>query len=176
MVHNLQILQSGRDTAMVHRRPTLRQIEKGDPVYLCFCGLLTYKNYKPGFDREFFVGTATEEQAKAYEVTVRAQSAALNTIKPGVIAEDVHFAAEAVYRAAGFAPAYRTGRAIGCSIIEKPELKAGDKTVLRAGMTFAVDGGITVAGKFGTRVGDSIVVTNEGFECLTPYPKEIRVL
>ena len=43
-------------------------------------------------------------------------------------------------------------------------------------MTFAVDGGITIPGKFGARVGDSIVVTEEGFEYLTPYPKDLRIL
>lgn len=35
---------------------------------------------------------------------------------------------------------------------------------------------ITVPGEFGARIGDSIVVTNNGFEYLTPYPKGLRVL
>jgi Xaa-Pro aminopeptidase len=43
-------------------------------------------------------------------------------------------------------------------------------------MTFAVDGGITIPAKFGARVGDSIVVTEDGFEYLTPYPKDLRIL
>ena len=43
-------------------------------------------------------------------------------------------------------------------------------------MTFAVDGGITVPRQFGARVGDSIVVTDSGFDYLTPYPKDLRVL
>ncbi len=97
-------------------------------------------------------------------------------IRPGAIAEDVNAAAEEVYRSAWFEAGYRTGRAIGCSFLEQPELKAGDKTVLRAGMTFAVDGGITVLGEFGARIGDSIVMTESGYEDLTPYPKDLRVL
>ena len=84
--------------------------------------------------------------------------------------------AEAVYRDAGFAPTYRTGRGTGCSILEPPEFKSGDKTRLREGMTFAVDGGITVPGKFGARVGDTIVVTNTGSDHLTCYPKALRIL
>jgi Xaa-Pro aminopeptidase len=176
MIHNLQILQSGHHTCMVHRRPTVRRILYGDPIYLCFCGITTFKGYWLGFDREFFLGTVTSEQAHLYEVTINAQAAALNAIRPGAIAEDVHFAANEVYLRAGFPPTYRTGRGTGASILEAPELKAGDKTRLQPGMTFAVDGGLTVAGQFGARVGDSIVVTADGFEYLTPYPKDLTVI
>ncbi len=161
---------------MVHRRSTVRRLRRGDPVYLCFCGIANFKQYKLGFDREYFVGTVTDRQARIYETALRAQAAALHAVRPGAVAEDVHFAADAVYREAGFEPAYRTGRGIGCSFLERPELKAGDSTRLRAGMTFAVDGGITIPGELGARVGDSIVVTETGFEYLTPYPKALRVL
>ena len=175
-IHNLQILQSGEHTSLVHRRSSVRTLKAGDPVYMCFCGMVDFKQYKLGFDREFFVGSATDEQARIYEITVAAQRAALDAIRPGVIAEDVHFAACEVYRTAGFEVGYRTGRAIGMSNLEAPELKSGDKTVLQTGMTFAVDGGITIPGKFGARVGDSIVVTAEGYEILTPYPNDLRVI
>jgi Xaa-Pro aminopeptidase len=176
MIHNLQILQSGHHTCMVHRRPTVRRILYGDPIYLCFCGITTFRGYWLGFDREFFLGTVTSEQARLYEVTINAQAAALNAIRPGAIAEEVHFAANEVYLRAGFPPTYRTGRGTGASILEAPELKAGDKTRLQPGMTFAVDGGLSVAGQFGARVGDSIVVTDKGFEYLTPYPKDLTVI
>jgi Xaa-Pro aminopeptidase len=43
-------------------------------------------------------------------------------------------------------------------------------------MTFAVDGGITIEGRFGGRVGDSVLVTQTGFEYLTPYPRKLTVL
>jgi Xaa-Pro aminopeptidase len=175
-VHNLQILQSGRDTSKVHRRSNLRRLERGDPVYMCFCGMVNFKQYKLGFDREFFIGSAADELARIYETTVAAQLAALAAIRPGVAANEVHEAANEVYRAAGFAPGYRTGRAVGCSFLEQPELKEGDTTPLRAGMTFAVDGGITVPRTFGGRVGDSIVVTDDGFEMLTPYPKDLCIV
>lgn len=175
-IYNLQILQSGDDTCMVHRRSTIRRIRIGDPVYLCFCGIANFKLFKLGFDREFFVGRADDDHARVYQAAVAAQRAALEAIRPGVIAEDVNAAAEAAYLEAGFEPGYRTGRSIGYSFLEKPELKRGDRTRLQAGMTFAVDGGITVPGRFGGRVGDSIVVTEDGHEVLTPYPKDLRIL
>jgi len=62
-------------------------MRKGDPVYLCFCGIANFRNYKLGFDREFFVGSATEEQARVYETAVAAQQAALAAIRPGITCE-----------------------------------------------------------------------------------------
>ncbi|MEM7225488.1 MAG: Xaa-Pro peptidase family protein [Pseudomonadota bacterium] len=176
VIHNLQILQSGHDTAMVHRRASVRRLGLGDPVYFCFCNMANFKQYKLGFDRQFFIGEVSDDKARDYERTIAAQGAALGAIHAGAIAEEVHFAAAEVYQAAGYGPGYRTGRSIGISYLEAPELKAGDKTVLREGMTFAVDGGITVDGQYGCRVGDSIVVTKEGFEYLTPFPKELTVV
>ncbi|BCP54838.1 hypothetical protein K32_34550 [Kaistia sp. 32K] len=175
-IYNLQILQSGWETCMVHRRSTVKPLRKGDPIYFCFCGMATFKQFKLGFDREFFLGSATDEQQHTYETVVRAQQAALAEIRPGAIAEEVHAAAEEVYRSAGFGLAYRTGRAIGYSYLEEPQLKRGDKTSLQAGMTFAVDGGITIANTFGARIGDSIVVTETGFDYLTRYPREFTIV
>lgn len=175
-IHNLQVLQSGHDTCMVHRRSNTRRLEKGDPIYFCMCGMVNFKHYKLGFDRNFFIGSATDEQARDHEVTLAAQKAALDAIRPGAIAEEVHACADAVYRDAGHAPGYRTGRAIGYSFLESPELKVGDKTVLQPGMSFAVDGGITVEGQYGTRIGDSIIVTDDGYEYLTPFHRGLVVI
>ena len=176
VVHALPILQSGRHTAMVHRRASVKAIASGDPVYLCFCNMAEFKHYRIGFDRQFFVGRAGDEALQAWRTAVAAQGAALAAIRPGVSAEDVANAANEVYRSAGFAPGYRTGRSIGLAHLEGPELRPGDRTVLRAGMTFAVDGGVTIPGLAGGRVGDSIVVTETGFDFLTVYPRDLVVL
>jgi Xaa-Pro dipeptidase len=177
MIYNLQVLQSGGpDLSMVHRRPTLRRVKRGESVYMCFCEMNNFKGVKLGFDRQYWIGEVPDEEARLYEIAIKGQAAALEMIRPGIPAEDVHAAAAAVYQKAGFGLCYRTGRSVGFSLIEKPELKAGAKTVLQAGMTFAVDGAVSVPGKAAARVGDSIVVTDEGFDYLTPFPKELRVL
>jgi Xaa-Pro aminopeptidase len=176
MIHNLQILQSGRDTAMVHRRANVKPLAVGDPVYLCFCNMAEFKHYRLGFDRQFFIGEVGDVAARVQETAVTAQQAALAVLRAGIRAEEVAAAANEVYRARGFAPGYRTGRSIGVAYLEAPELKEGDLTILRPGMTFAVDGGVTVAGHLGGRIGDSVVVTEGGFEYLTNYPRELTVL
>jgi len=176
LIHNLQIMQSGRHTSMVHRRATTRRLERGDPVYFCFCNLAEFKHYRLGFDRLFFVGEARDEALRVQRTAIEAQAAALGALRAGVTAESVAAAADEVYRARGFAPGYRTGRSIGMAYLEAPELKPGDTTVLAPGMTFAVDGGVTVAGGLGGRIGDSVVVTADGFEFLTDYPRAITVV
>ena len=175
MIHNLQILQSGQDVSMVHRRANVKQYAKGDPVYFCFCNMAQFKQYKLGFDRMFFIEEISDKAAHVQHAAITAQQAALSVIRDGVIAEDVAVAASASYAESGYQPCYRTGRSIGVSYLEAPELKEGDKTILRSGMTFAVDGGISVDGKTGGRIGDSIVVTDSGFEYLTDYDRTLLV-
>ena len=170
------IVQSGPDLPLANRRVIGRRLERGDPVFYCFCEMATYKNYRVAFDREVFVGSATEEEARLYEAAIGAQAAAIAEIKPGVAAEVPHLAAEEVYRSAGFEASYRIGRSIGCSLVESPQLKRGDRTPLQAGMVLDIDGGIIVPGRFAARIGDTILVTETGIEELTPYPRELRTL
>ncbi len=173
MIHNLQILQSGKDASMVHRRASVKKFEKFDPVYFCFCNMAQFKQYKLGFDRMFHIGDVKDADRDVQLAAIDAQQAAISSIRPGVIAEDVATAANEVYKARGYETGYRTGRSIGVAYLEAPELKAGDKTVLQPGMTFAVDGGISVDGQTAGRIGDSIVVTETGFEYITEYPRDI---
>ena len=176
MIHNLQIMQSGMDTSMVHRRASVKKLEAGDPVYFCFCNMAQFKQYKLGFDRMFNIRRVSDQAVDVQQTAIDAQQAALGAVRPGVTAESVAEAANEVYRDKGYAPSYRTGRSIGMAYLETPELKSGDSTVLQAGMTFAVDGGISVDGQYGGRIGDSIVVTADGFEYLTEYPREVVVI
>jgi Xaa-Pro dipeptidase len=173
MIHNLQIMQSGSDTSMVHRRASVKSLAKGDPVYFCFCNMAQFKQYKLGFDRMFFIKELSDEAAEVQQTAIDAQQAAIAAMRPGVTAESIAQAADEVYRERGYTTGYRTGRSIGMAYLESPELKHGDKTVLQTGMTFAVDGGISVDGRLGGRIGDSVVVTESGIEYITEYPREI---
>ena len=173
IIHNLQILQSGKDSSMVHRRASVKIYDKFDPVYFCFCNMAQFKQYKLGFDRMFHIGDVKDKDREVQQAAIDAQQAAIAAIRPGVLAEDVAAAANEIYRERGYETGYRTGRSIGVAYLEAPELKEGDKTVLQPGMTFAVDGGISVDGVTAGRIGDSIVVTETGADYITEYPREI---
>ncbi len=175
MIHNLQILQSGKDTSMVHRRASVRQYERADPVYFCFCNMAQFKQYKLGFDRMFHIGEVKEDAARVQEAAIAAQQAAIAAIRPGIEAQEVAAAANEVYAERGYETGYRTGRSIGVAYLEAPELKTGDTTVLQPGMTFAVDGGISIDGVTAGRIGDSIVVTETGCDYLTEYQRTLLV-
>jgi Xaa-Pro dipeptidase len=171
--HFLQIMASGEDIVKTHHRASTRIMRHGEPVFLCFCGMTNFHRFKLGFDRTFWIGEiADPRQAEIYEVAVASQQAALDALKPGVTAESVHAAYAEVIQDAGFDYPFRCGRATGFSFLERPELVTGDKTVLQPGMVLAVDGSVT-AGNFRAQVGDSFILTADGYEQITGHPKSL---
>ena len=171
--HFLQIMASGDAITKTHHRASTRIMQTGEPVFLCFCGMTNFHKFKLGFDRTFWIDSiADKSQIKIYEVAIASQKAALDVLKPGVTAESVHAAYATVIQDAGFDYPFRCGRATGFSFLEKPQLITGDKTILEPGMVFAVDG--SVSGEtFRAQVGDSVIITETGWEPLTDHPKSI---
>jgi len=173
-IHFLQIMASGSNITMPHHRATPRKMQRGEPVFLCFCGMTNFHRFKLGFDRTFWIEEIIEsKQAEIYQVAIESQKAALKVIRPGITAEQVHAEYAEVIQGAGYDYPFRCGRATGFSFLEKPELVFGDKTRLQAGMVLAVDGSVSVTDVFRAQVGDSIVVTRNGYEPLTSFPKAI---
>ena len=172
--HFLQIMASGPEITKPHHRASTRIMSRGEPVFLCFCGMTNFHRFKLGFDRTFWIGEiADQKQAEIYEVAVASQRAALGVLKPGVTAESVHSAYAEVIQQAGFDYPFRCGRATGYSFLEKPELVFGDKTILQPGMVLAVDGSVSQSGFFRAQVGDSFIITETGYEQITDHPKEV---
>ena len=171
--HFLQIMASGEEIVKTHHRATTRIMRRGEPVFLCFCGMTNFHRFKLGFDRTFWIGQIPDpRQAEIYEVAVASQKAALEVLKPGVTAESVHTAYAEVIQGAGFDYPFRCGRATGFSFLEKPQLVTGDKTVLQPGMVLAVDGSVAID-TFRAQVGDSFILTEDGYEQITQHPKII---
>ncbi len=85
----------------------------------------------------------------------------------------MHAAYAEVIQQAGFDYPFRCGRATGYSFLERPQLVFGDTTVLQPGMVLAVDGSVTLAKSFRAQVGDSFIVTNDGYEQITDHPKAL---
>jgi Xaa-Pro dipeptidase len=172
--HFLQIMASGEDIIKTHHRASNRVMRRGEPVFLCFCGMTNFHKFKLGFDRTFWIDEIVDEtQIGVYQVAVDSQAAALSALRPGVVAEDVHAAYAEVIQSAGYEYPFRCGRGTGFSYLEKPQLVTGDRTLLQPGMVLAVDGSVSTA-SFRAQVGDSFIITADGYEAITAHPKAIE--
>ena len=171
--HFLQIMASGESIIKTHHRASTRIMHKGDPVFLCFCGMTNFHRFKLGFDRTFWIGDAPKDQIAVYEVAVASQKAALNALRPGVTAESIHAEYANVIQEAGYNYPFRCGRATGFSFLETPQLVTGDKTIIQPGMVLAIDGSVSVE-TFRAQVGDSVIVTEDGWEPLTQHAKAVQ--
>ncbi len=171
--HFLQIMASGQEITKTHHRATTRTMRHGEPVFLCFCGMTNFHRFKLGFDRTFWIGDIVDpNQATVYEVALASQQAALKALRPGITAESVHTAYAEVIQDAGYDYPFRCGRATGFSFLEQPQLVTGDTTILQPGMVFAVDGSVATD-SFRAQVGDSFIITEDGYEQLTQHPKNL---
>jgi Xaa-Pro aminopeptidase len=172
--HFLQIMASGEAITKTHHRATTRIMKYGEPVFLCFCGMTNFHRFKLGFDRTFWIGEIKDKsQEVVYEIALASQEAALRALRPGVTAESVHAAYAEVIQEAGYDYPFRCGRATGFSYLEVPQLVTGDKTILQPGMVLAVDGSVS-ADNFRAQIGDSFIITQEGYEPLTDHPKKLE--
>jgi Xaa-Pro aminopeptidase len=170
--HFLQIMASGKDITMPHHRASTRVMKRGEPVFMCFCGMTNFHRFKLGFDRTFWIDEIADKSQQAiYQLAVDSQAAALECLRPGVTAEEIHAAYAEVIQGAGYDYPFRCGRATGFSFLESPQLVFGDTTVIQPGMVLAIDGSVSQANKFRAQVGDSFIVTETGYEQITSHPK-----
>lgn len=170
--HFLQIMASGNEIIKTHHRASTRIMSQGEPVFLCFCGMTNFHRFKLGFDRTFWISNAPDDQASVYQVALASQKAALDALRPGVTAESIHAEYAEVIQTSGYEYPFRCGRATGFSFLESPQLVTGDKTIIEPGMVLAIDGSVSVD-TFRAQVGDSFIVTADGYEKLTYHPNSL---
>lgn len=160
------IVASGHNGASPHHETGSRRIAEGDAVVVDIGGVRG--GYYSDCTRNYVVGTAPDGYEDAEAALVGAQRAACEAVRPGVTAESVDEAARAVLRDAGYGDAFihRTGHGIGMEVHEHPYIVAGNAQILEPGMTFSVEPGIYLPGRFGLRIEDIVAVTEDGAERL----------
>ena len=176
-IHFLPVMTSGKDLPKTHHRASTKLVKRGEPVFVCYCGSTNFHRFRLGFDRVFWVEEIRDkDQIKAQEVAVKSQKAALDVLRPGVTAEEIHAAYADTIQSEGYPyPKYRCGRGTGFSVLEEPQLVSGNKTVIQTGMVLVVDGGSSTK-DFRGQVGDSFIVTEDGYEPITHHSKAIEDL
>jgi Xaa-Pro aminopeptidase len=170
------IVASGPNGASPHHGAGERVIVQGDAVVLDFGGIAN--GYCSDITRTVFVGQPGDEVRRVYEIVAAAQQAAFEAVRPGVAAQDVDRTARAVIADAGYGERFihRTGHGIGLEIHEPPYIVEGNETPLQPGMTFSDEPGIYLAGRFGVRIEDQIVVTRDGAERLNQASRDPAIV
>jgi Xaa-Pro aminopeptidase len=164
---------AGPTAASPHAVPGERVVQEGDLVLVDAGASLD--GYCSDCTRTFAVGEVSESLREAYELVRRAQQAGLDAVGPGVSGRDADAAARAVIADAGYAEnfGHGLGHGLGLLVHEAPALRPESGDVLAAGHVVTVEPGIYLSGVAGIRIEDLVVVTDDGADVLTSYPKEL---
>lgn len=170
------IAVTGKKTSMPHGVPDDTVVEIGDFVTMDFGAV--YKGYHSDMTRTVAVGEVSAEQKEIYNIVLQAQKASLEILKKGVSCKEADAAARNIIENAGYGDyfGHGTGHGVGIEIHELPNLSPRSDAILEVGNVVTVEPGIYIPNKFGVRIEDMALITENGYENLTNTPKELIVL
>lgn len=170
------IVASGENSAKPHAIPSDRQLSPGDFVTIDF-GCL-YHGYCGDCTRTFAIGQPSAEQLAAYRLVLDAQQQATATIRPGMTTGQADAIARDIISAAGMGDyfSHSLGHGVGLEIHEAPAVRRGGSHIITPGNIITVEPGVYIPGRFGLRIEDSCLVTADGLEPFTHFPKELMIL
>jgi Xaa-Pro dipeptidase len=164
---------AGPRSEFPHAYSTTRKLKRGDMIDTVV--IASAYGYECGeIGRTLFFGEPSEEQKKVYQIALKGMEVARGALKPGAIAGDVHKARMEYLKGLGYANYIRakTGALRGLETRDDVYLYESDQTVIRPGMTFAVNAGLSIPGHNGYRIGDLFLVTEKGNEPLTQFSSD----
>ena len=166
------IVASGSRSALPHARPTREKIAHKTSLLIDMGSF--EESYASDMTRTVHVGKAPKRFRSLYKAVLEAQLAAIDSVRPGVTASQVDAAARDVLSSAGFGAEFvhSTGHGLGLEIHEEPRIGKKSKTVLQEGFTITIEPGAYIESYGGIRIEDTVVVTANGCEVLTPTPKD----
>ena len=170
------IVASAERSALPHAQPTAEAVVT-NRLLLIDMGAVD-SGYASDMTRMLHPGKPGAKAKNLYRAVLQAQLAAIDAVREGVKSSAVDRAARAVLRRHGMDRLFvhSTGHGLGLEIHEPPRLGKRDATPLRAGMVVTIEPGAYIEGFGGVRIEDTILVTRNGCEILTPTSKELMVL
>ena len=171
------LLPSGADASAPHLTWDEQPMRAGEGTFFEIAGC--YKRYHCPLSRTVFLGKPSRAFLDAEKAVLEGMEAGLAAAKPGNTCEDIANAFFAVLRKYGIVKDNRTGYSIGLSYPpdwgeRTMSLRPGDRTELRAGMTFHFMTGLWLA-DMGLEITESIAITETGVECLASVPRQLFV-
>lgn len=173
----LQYVCYGKNAAEPHHGAVAGEtLKEGDAVLFDLWAPIN--NYWCDMTRTVFYKSVTKEHRKVYEIVKKAQQAAIDFVKPGVKMSDIDAAARKVISDAGYGDKFltRTGHGVGMTVHEPPEASASCDLIAEPGMCFSIEPGIYLKDDVGVRIEDLVIVTEDGCEVLTKYPKDLQIV
>lgn len=170
------IVAAGERSALPHAQPTGRRA--GNNELLLIDMGASQDGYSSDMTRMLFVGRPGRRVSGMYAAVLEAQLAGIDAVRAGVTAGEVDRAARRVLGRHGLGKAFihSTGHGLGLEIHEPPRVARKDETRLEAGMVITIEPGAYIEGFGGVRIEDTVQVTGNGCEVLTPTPKELLSL
>ncbi|WP_294750655.1 aminopeptidase P family protein [uncultured Ruminococcus sp.] len=170
------IVLSGANTSMPHGVPSEKKVQRGEFVLMDYGAV--YNGYHSDMTRTICVGEPDEEMRKVYDIVLSAQNAALEAAKAGIIGSDLDKTARDIIDRAGYGSCFghSLGHGVGMEIHEKPNASPNYKLPLNEGAVVTVEPGIYIAGKFGVRIEDFVILTENGCKNLTKSAKSLITL
>jgi Xaa-Pro dipeptidase len=167
----------GENASAPHIMWSDRRFGANETVALELAGAV--RHYTAGLARTLQLGTAPAKVAETGKAVIEGMDAVLGTIRPGAAAEEVEAAWRKVIQRYGLKKESRIGYSIG--VAYPPDwgehtisLRPGDKTILKPGNVLHSILGMWMDG-WGIEVSETILVTADGCETLTKFPREIHV-
>jgi Xaa-Pro aminopeptidase len=168
--------QIGRNAAIPHALANNIVFQEGD-VLVTGAGA-TMWGYNSELERTMVIGKPSDAVKSMFDHMVALQDTAFEAIKPGRPCSDVDREVRAYYEKHDLMPYWKhhVGHNIGLRYHEAPFLDIGDDTILQPGMLFTVEPGLYAPELGGFRHSDTVVVTEDGIELLTYYPRDLESL
>lgn len=171
------IVAAGLGASMPHYSREDKVIERGD--FIVVDTGCRWERYCSDTTRTFIIGEPDAEQRRVYDVVLEAQKAGEAAVVPGATGQDVDRAARRVIEDAGYGEYFlnRVGHGVGIAIHEEPYMIEGNDVPLAPGNVFSVEPGIYIAGKYGVRIENLILVGDDGRgEPLNRFTRDLIVL